>query len=86
MRGIEMEGIIAAFITSGLTLIGVIITNMRNSQTIENKVMTSQAVTETKLDILTNDVKHLTSSVEKMPALEKDIENLTRRVDALEDK
>ena len=81
-----MEGIIAAFITSGLTLIGVIITNMRNSQILENKLTTSQAVTEAKLDRLTEDVRRLDNFASSIPVMERDIETLNRRVDALEEK
>ena len=82
----NMEGIIAAFITSGLTLIGVIITNMRTSQTIENKLTTSQAVTEAKLDMLTENVKQHNNFAVRMPVIESEIENINRRLNVLEDK
>ena len=81
-----MEGIIAAFITSSLTLIGVIITNMRNSQGIESKLATSQAVTDAKLDRVAEDVKRLNNFAERLPVLENKVENLSHRVDALEEK
>lgn len=79
-----MEGIVAAFVTAGLSLIGVIITNMRTSASIENKLTTSQAVTEAKIDMLAEDVKRHNNFAVRMPVLEQQICELSRRIEILE--
>ena len=79
-----MEGIIAAFITSGLTLIGVIITNMRSNQAIENKLMIAQAVTDTKIDQLAVEVQKHNNFASRMPVVEEQIKVINHRIDDLE--
>ena len=79
-----MEGIITAFITSGLTLIGVIITNMRSNQTIENQLATTQAVMDTKIDMLTEEVKKHNNFAARMPVVEEQIKVINHRLDDLE--
>ena len=79
-----MEGIVAAFVTAGLSLIGVIITNMRTSQSIENKLTTSQAVTDTKIEILTEEVKKHNNFAARMPVVEEQIKVINHRLEDLE--
>ena len=45
-----METIISALIAGGMTLIGVIITSISGNKKIENKLVTSQKVTDKKID------------------------------------
>ena len=52
-----MEYIITALITGGLSLVGVIITNVSSSKKIEAQLMTAQAVTDTKIETLTEEVR-----------------------------
>ena len=52
-----MDGIIAALITGGLSLAGVIISNISSNRKIENKLTTAQAVTDCKIDELTREVR-----------------------------
>ena len=52
----EMNAVIVAFITGGLSLIGVIITNISSNKKIENQLEVAMAVTNTKLDALTKQV------------------------------
>ena len=67
------ESIIAAIITGGLTLFGVIIAN--------NK---SQAVTETKLDELTREVREHNNFARRMPVVEEQIKVINHRIEDLE--
>lgn len=71
-----MEGILSAAIAGVLTLIGVIITTMSSNKSIENKLVTAQAITDTKLDNLTNEVRKHNSFAEKIPVMENDIAQL----------
>ena len=79
-----MEGIIASIITGVLALAGVIVSNVRSNASIENKLVTAQAVTDTKLDNLTEEVKKLDSFASRMPVLENEIKTINRRIDGLE--
>lgn len=71
-----LGNIITAFITGGLALIGVIFSNMSNHHSIENQLKISQAVTDTKIDNLTDEVKKHNNFAEKIPVIENDIKNI----------
>jgi peptidoglycan hydrolase CwlO-like protein len=79
-----MEGIIVACITGVLSLLGVIFTNMFSNRAIENKLTTAQAVTDTKIDMLTEEVKKHNNFAARMPVVEQQISEINRRVDNLE--
>ena len=57
-----MESIIVALITGVLSLVGVVITNTAAARRTENKITTAQAVTDTKLDELTREVREHTAN------------------------
>lgn len=73
-----MSTIIPAIITGGLALVGVIITNMMNSKKIETQLTTNQAVTDTKLDILTEEVKKHNTFGDRITKLETKVEILEK--------
>ena len=52
-----METIVVALITGGLSLLGVIITSNKTTRDVQAKLDTQQAVTDTKLDELTREVR-----------------------------
>ena len=79
-----MESIIPALITGGLALIGVIVTNLNSNRSIENKLATSQAVTDTKLDNLTEEVKKHNNFASRMPVVEEQIKAINHRLDDVE--
>ena len=57
-----METIVVALITGGLSLLGVIITSNKTTRDVQAKLDTQQAVTDTKLDELTREVRSITTS------------------------
>ncbi len=69
-----MEAIIVAIITGGITLIGVMIANSK-----------SQAVTETKLEELTREVRAHNNFAQRMPVVEEKIKVINHRLDDLEE-
>lgn len=69
-----MEAIIVALISGGLTLLGVIISNGK-----------SQAVTETKLNELTREVREHNNFAKRMPVVEEQIKVINHRIGDLED-
>ena len=74
-----MESIIVAIITGGLSLFGVIVTNLNSNKQIENKIVTAQAVTDTKIEQLTEEVKKHNTFGDRITRLEAKIDTLERR-------
>lgn len=81
-----MAEIIVALITGGVSLIGVIISNNRNNAKIQNKLETSQAVTDCKIDALTREVRKHNNFAERMPVVEEQIKVVNHRIKDLEDE
>lgn len=79
-----MESIIVAIIAGGMSLLGVIITNANSNKSIENQLKTAQAVTDTKIEQLTEEVRKHNSWADRITALEVKMEDLKRRVDNVE--
>ena len=78
------EAIIVAIITGGLSLAGVVITCMATSRKTEKNQAVAQAVTETKIDELTREVRAHNGFAERIPVLDSKIKSLERRVGILE--
>ena len=79
-----MESIIVAIITGGLSLIGVIITNARSSKDIEHKLSVQQAVTDTKIEELTREVRMHNNFAQRVPVIEEQIKVINHRITDLE--
>lgn len=79
-----MESIIVAIITGGLSLIGVIITNVKSSKDIENKLSVQQAVTDTKIEELTREVRMHNNFAQRVPVIEEQIKVINHRISDLE--
>lgn len=79
-----MESIIVAIISGGLSLVGVMITNMRSNKNIENKLTTQQAVTDTKIEELTREVRIHNNFAQRVPVMEEQIKVINHRLDDLE--
>lgn len=76
-----METIIAAAITGGLALLGVIITNIQSNKKIEQKLKTAQAVTDCKIEELTREVREHNNFAKRMPVVEEQIKNIREKMD-----
>ena len=79
-----METIIAAAITGGLALCGVIFTNMQGNKKMERHFDKAQAVTDCKIEELTREVREHNNFARRMPVVEEQIERLQRQVHELE--
>ena len=78
------EAILVAVITGGLSLAGVIITCMATASKTEKAQAVAQAVTETKIDELTREVRAHNGFAERIPVLENKVKALEHRVGKLE--
>ena len=79
-----METIIAAALSGGLALLGVIITSMMSNQKIERKLEIHQAVTDQKLEDLTREVREHNNFARRMPVVEEQIKVANHRIHDLE--
>ena len=68
-----LETIITAVVTGGVTLIGILIANGK-----------AQAVTDTKLEELTREVREHNGFARRMPVVEEKIEGINHRIKDLE--
>ena len=69
-----MNEIIVALITGGITLLGVLISNGK-----------AQAVTDTKLEELTREVREHNNFARRVPVLEEQIKVINHRIEDLEE-
>lgn len=78
------EAIVVALITGGLSLVGVVITCLATSKKNETSMKVSQAVTDTKIDELTREVRLHNGFAEKIPVIQEQIKGINHRLDELE--
>lgn len=78
--------IITAIITGGLALLGVVLSNNAAADKTQAKISTAQAVTDTKLDELTREVREHNHFARRVPVLEEKIEVANHRIADLENK
>ena len=69
-----MNEIIVALITGGVTLAGVLLSNQK-----------AQAVTETKIEELTREVREHNNFARRIPVVEEQIKVINHRIEDLED-
>ena len=83
-----MQEVAVAIITGSLALLGVVISSLINARAttrkIENKIITSQAVTDTKIDELTREVREHNNFARRMPVVEEQIKVINHRISDLE--
>ncbi|WP_312611386.1 hypothetical protein [Oscillibacter sp.] len=79
-----MESIIVAVITGGLALIGVVHSNRTAADRTQTQISTAQAVTDTKLEELTREVREHNHFAQRMPVLEEQIKVANNRIKDLE--
>ena len=78
------EAILAALITGGLSLIGVVITCLATAKKSETAMKVSQAVTDTKIQELTREVRLHNGFAQRLPVVEEQIKVINHRILDLE--
>ena len=78
------EAIIVALITGGLSLTGVVATCLATAKKSERAAAVSQAVTDTKIDALTREVRTHNNFAQRMPVVEEQIKVINHRISDLE--
>ena len=78
--------VLVALITGGLTFLGVIVTNIGNSRKMQKELEKNQAVTDTKIDELTREVRQHNNFAQRVPVLENKVSVADHRIKDLEDR
>ena len=78
------EAIIVALITGGLSLVGVVVTCLVTARKSETAMKVSQAVTDTKIEELTREVRLHNGFAEKIPVIQEQIKTIGGKVEKLE--
>ena len=78
--------ILAAIITGGLSLVGVILSNRAASSRMQAQLEKQQAVMDTKLEELTREVQRHNNFAQRMPVLEEMVKVANNRISDLEGK
>ena len=79
-----MNQIIATVITGIFTIAGIIVTAVLNARNTTAKLEKSQAITDTKLDELTREVREHNGFARRLPVVEEKIAAMDARLDRLE--
>ena len=78
------ETIIIALISSLLPLIGTVLTVLFSYNKTDENLKIAQAVTDTKIDELTREVRAHNNFAQRMPVVEEQIKVINQRLDDLE--
>lgn len=81
-----MESIIGSIITGGLALLGVVLTVTNGNKKMENQLDKKQAITDTKLEELTREVREHNNFAKRVPILEEQMKVANHRIEDLERK
>lgn len=82
----KLTEIIVALITGGISLAGVVVTSLSQRRKIEYQLQISQAVTDTKIEELTREVREHNNYARRVPILEEQMRVANHRIKDLEGK
>ncbi len=77
--------IIIALITGGLSFLGVVITNLSSNRKMQSEIEKQQAVTDTKIEELTREVRIHNNFAQRVPVLEEKQKVTDHRLNDLEE-
>ena len=78
--------VLVALITGGLAFLGVIVTNIGNNRKMQQELEKNQAVTDTKIEELTREVRQHNNFAQRVPVLENKVSVADHRIKDLEDR
>lgn len=78
------EAIIVALITGAAAIISNVLTSNKAARDMDHKLEKHQAVTDTKLEELTREVREHNNFARRMPVVEQEIKDITKTVDKLQ--
>ena len=78
--------LISSVIVAVIGFAGVVISNNASNKSIEHKIITNQAVTDTKLENLTEEVRKHNTFANKIPVIENRLDSLEVTVKEIKDE
>lgn len=78
------DAILVALITGGLSLVGVVVTCLATTRKAEKAAAVAQAITDTKIEELTREVRIHNGFGEKIPVIQEQIKVINHRLEDLE--
>jgi len=79
-----IAAIASAFITGVLALVGVLVSNNAANRKMQSASETAQAVTNTKIEALTREVREHNNFARRVPVIEEQMKRTNRRLSNLE--
>lgn len=79
-----MEAVLAAAVTGILSLLGTVITVFAANNQTNRQLQITQAVTDTKIEELTREVRAHNNFAQRMPVVEEQIKVINHRIEDLE--
>lgn len=80
------DGVIVAIITGVLTLAGTVLTVWAGNSKTNETIKINQAVTDTKIEELTREVREHNNFAQRLPVVEEQIKAINHRIQDLEKK
>lgn len=80
------EAVLTALITGGLSVVGVVITNLAANRKMQYEIKQNQAVTETKIEELTREVREHNNFAHRVPVLENKVKVADHRLEDIEEE
>lgn len=74
-----------SILTSLITLTGVVISNSRSKRDMQQRLEIAQAVTDTKIDELTREVRQHNNFAQRVPVVEEQLKVVNHRIKDLEE-
>lgn len=78
------EAIITAIITGGVSLIGSVLAMVTGNKRVSQELKIAQAVTDTKIEELTREVRAHNNFAQRVPVIEEQIRVANHRIEDLE--
>ena len=78
------DAIVVALISSSVSLVGIFVSNIMTAKKNETTMKVNQAVTETRLDELTREVRAHNNFAQRLPVVEEQIRTIEKRISNLE--
>lgn len=78
------DAIIVAIITGGCSVVGVILTNLASNRKMAQQIEKAQAVTDVKIEQLTDEVRKHNSFGDRITRLEEQTRDLKNRIERMD--
>lgn len=78
--------VIVAIITGGCSVLGVILTNLAGNRKVEQQIEKAQAVTDVKIEQLTNEVRRHNSFGDRITNTEVKLQEVLARIERMDGK